>query len=104
MWTHIFLKMEGKTLFQEYPDRCGWGLNFQIINLCGVHLTWLECKMDCRGTKKTLQDSIACMCCTCACLISNHMMENEIFHFIEADLFWNKRSWPELIHAQLNCL
>ena len=30
------------------------------------------------------------MCCTCACLSSNHMMENEIFNFIGADLSVNK--------------
>lgn len=30
------------------------------------------------------------MCCTCACLSSNHMMENEIFNFMGADLSVNK--------------
>ena len=72
------------------------GFNFKIINSLmeswggGVHLTCIGCKRDCHGTKKTLHCTIACTCSTCACLISNLMMENEIFHFIEADLSANK--------------
>ena len=61
-----------------------------ILGGGGVHLTCIGCKRDCHGTKKTLHCTIACTCSTCACLISNLMMENEIFHFIEADLSANK--------------
>ena len=96
MCTHIFLKTELKNSVLKNVPIGVTGLqlsNNKFINGklgAGVHLTWRGYKRDCHGTKNTLHCTIACTSSTCACLLSNHMMENEIFHFIEADLSANK--------------